>query len=84
MKESENLKVKFLFCLFFSKNVEHHIHNQLSHLEKCNILCSQQCGFTTNIAIANLLKQILDGLDERNYGIDVFLDLQKPFDMVYQ
>ena len=70
-----------------SKIFEKHIYKELlSYLEFNNILCEQQCGFrigiSTNIAIGKLLNKIILGLEANKYGVGVFLDLQKAFDMV--
>ena len=50
------------------------------------ISCEQQCGFvnglSTDIFVAKLLKHIHDGLDANKFGICVFIDLRKAFDMV--
>ena len=60
-----------------------HINNYLTHKK---ILYVQQCGFTnelsTDISLAKLLKHVHDRLDANNFGISVFLDLRKAFDMV--
>ena len=71
----------------FSKIFEKHIYNELlMYFEQNNILCKEQFGFrkgiSTNIAIANLLEKIYGGLERNIYGIGVFLDLQKAFDVV--
>ena len=70
-----------------SKILEKHIYKELlSYLELNNILCEQQCGFrigiSTNVAIGKLLNKITSGLEDNKYGVGVFLDLQKAFDMV--
>ena len=71
----------------FSKILESHIYNELlSYLDYNDILCHQQCGFrkgiSTNIAIGKLINKIYSGIEESKYGIGMFLDLQKAFDMV--
>ena len=71
----------------FSKIFERHLYNELlGYLDKHNIICPQQCGFrkgvSTNVAIAKFVNQVITGLNENKYGIGVFLDLQKAFDMV--
>ena len=57
--------------------------NYLTHKK---ILCEQQCdfisGLLTDISIAKLLKHVHEGLDTSKYGICVFLDLRKAFDLV--
>ena len=37
---------------------------------------------STDISVAKLLKHVHDGLDANKFGICVFLDLRKAFDMV--
>ena len=69
------------------KLFESHIYNDLlAFIEANGILCPQQCGFrknsSTNIAVTKLLDKIVSGMEERKFGLGVFLDLQKAFDMV--
>ena len=71
----------------FSKIFEKHLCKHMSnYLTQKKILCEQQCGFisglSTDISIAKLLKHVHEGLDTRKYGICVFLDLRKAFDLV--
>ena len=71
----------------FSKIFEKHLCKHLSdYLARKKILCEQQCGFisglSTNISIAKLLKNVYEGLEDNKYGMCVFLDLRKAFDMV--
>ena len=71
----------------FSKIFEKHIYNELLiYIEQNNVINDQQCGFrkgvSTNIAIAKFIKEVICGLNENKYGIGIFLDLQKAFDMV--
>ena len=71
----------------FSKILEKYIYSQLSSfVEKHKILTVHQCGFrkgvSTNVAIGNLLYKIYNGINLNKYGIGVFLDLQKAFDIV--
>ena len=72
-----------VFSKIFEKHLCKHISNYLMHKK---ILCEQQCGFinglSTDISIAKLLKYVHEGLEENKYGICVFLDLRKAFDMV--
>ena len=70
-----------------SKIFERHIYNELiSYVESEKILSCEQSGFrkesSTNIAIAKLLNQIIEGIEAKKLGLCVFLDLQKAFDMV--
>ena len=56
------------------------------YLMKKKILCEQQCGFinglSADISVAEIIKQIHDGLDVNKFGVCFFLDLRKAFDMV--
>ena len=59
----------------------------LNFFSRHEIICEQQSGFmknySTNLSIAKLLKKIVGGMDAKNIGLYVFLDLQKAFDLVY-
>ena len=60
---------------------------QLSrHCEVNNIINPHQWGFrrglSTDIAIGKFLERVIEGFNENKYGIGVFLDLQKAFDLV--
>ena len=70
-----------------SKLLEKYIHSQISsYFETKNIFNNQQCGFrnrrSTDLSIAKLLKMIIEGVDEGKYGVSVFLDFKKAFDLV--
>ena len=70
-----------------AKIFEKHIYNQLNYFVEMNqILCKQQAGFRKNsstcISIAKLLNGIISGVEDGRYGLCVFLDLQKAFDMI--
>ena len=49
-------------------------------------MCSEQAGFrknsSTSVSISKLLDKIISGVDEGTFGLCVFLDLKKAFDMV--
>ena len=71
----------------FSKIFEKHLYNELLfYFEGNNIIVDQQCGFrkgvSTNVAIGKFLKRVYSGLNDGKFGIGLFLDLQKAFDMV--
>ena len=71
----------------FSKILEKHLYDQLiMHFDSHNIIANQQCGFrkevSTNIAIGKFFKRVYSGINEGKYGIGLFLDLQKAFDVV--
>ena len=70
-----------------AKIFEKFIYDQLIEYVECNdLLCHQQSGFrrnsSTSISIAKLLDKVISGADEGNFGLCVFLDMQKAFDMV--
>ena len=58
----------------------------LMYFEQHEILAKQQCGFrkelSINIAIGNFLNRVYAGVNEGKFGVGIFLDLQKAFDMV--
>ena len=68
---------------FFEKYIYQHLS---SYVEINNILCDQQAGFrkksSTNISIAKFLDKVISGVDEGVFGLGVFLDFRKAFDMV--
>ena len=70
------------------KILEKIIFPQLSrHCEVNNIINPHQWGFrrgqsTHDIAIGKFLERVIEGFNENKYGIGVFLDLQKAFDLV--
>ena len=71
----------------FSKVFERHIHTELTnYFDSLDIINAEQFGFrrgvSTNEAIAKFLKYIYSGLNENNYNMGIFLDLQKAFDLV--
>lgn len=71
----------------FSKIFEKFLHIEFSnHLNSHNAITASQFGFkhgvSTDIAIAKLLENVYKGLNQNLYGIGVFLDLQKAFDLV--
>jgi hypothetical protein len=57
-----------------------------SHLNKNNILLTEQFGFrkklSTEMATYTLLNNILSSLDKKHYIGGLFCDLQKAFDCV--
>ena len=64
-----------------------YIYNELLiYIENHNVNGDQQYGFrrgvSTNIGTAKFIKEVIHGLYEIKYGIGIFLDLQKAFDMV--
>ena len=69
-----------------SKIFEKFLCEQILYLEKKNILTKYQFGFrkkiSTDVAIANFLKDVVEGVDSGEYCIGVFLDLRKAFDLV--
>ena len=70
-----------------AKIFEKFIYDQLIEFVELNgLLCHQQSGFrrnsSTSISIAKLLDKVIAGADEGSFGLCVFLDLQKAFDMV--
>jgi hypothetical protein len=72
----------------FSKITEKNIYKrQYSHLNKNNILVVEQFGFreksATEVAMHNLLNNILPSLDKKNYFGGSFCDLQKAFNCEY-
>ena len=58
----------------------------LTFLEKENLIFNSQFGFrpkhSTNHALINLTEQIKEALDQGQYAVGVFVDLQKAFDTV--
>ena len=71
----------------FSKILEKHLYNELLfYFESKNIITEQQCGFrrevSTNIAIGKFLNRVYSGLNDGKFGIGLFLDLQKAFDLM--
>ena len=70
-----------------SKIFEFYIYEQLlSYFDRYNIITSEQCGFrkntSTNVSIANFLKNVVECLDSREYCVGIFMDLRKAFDLV--
>ena len=70
-----------------AKIFEKFIYDQLiEYVESNGLLCRQQSGFrknsSTSISIAKLLDRVISGADEGSFGLCVFLDMQKAFDMV--
>ena len=71
----------------FSKIFEKIIYNRLYHLlSSNNILVRQQFGFrknlSTTMATHNLLKEVLDALNNNYLVGGIFCDLKKAFDCV--
>ena len=71
----------------FGKLFEKIIHSQLYNFFEVNeILNKHQSGFrkkfSVDTSITNLLKNIIHGIDRNNFGLCVFLDLKKAFDLV--
>lgn len=71
----------------FSKVYERVVFNRLlNFLNQNNILCSSQFGFrpkhSTSHAIINLIDQISEAIDKKEYTVGIFIDLSKAFDTV--
>uniref|UniRef100_A0A3B3C2G3 Reverse transcriptase domain-containing protein n=1 Tax=Oryzias melastigma TaxID=30732 RepID=A0A3B3C2G3_ORYME len=71
----------------FAKILEKLFHKRLyNYLENHNILCEQQYGFrpnrTTTLALIDLVENISNAIDNKQYAIGVFLDLTKAFDTI--
>jgi hypothetical protein len=71
----------------FSKVIEKIIYKGLySYLNMNNILVKKQFGFrkepSTEMAMYNILNNILTSLDKKRYVGSLFCDLQKAFDCV--
>ena len=70
-----------------SKIFEKHLYNELTtYAENNNLISPHQWGFTrgvsTDVAIAKLMEKVYGGLNEGQFGVGVFLDLEKAFDLV--
>jgi hypothetical protein len=73
---------QFLFLLHSQKVFKKIIYNRLyQHLSSNNILVSQQFGFrknlSTTMATYNLLKEVLDTLNNNSLVGGIFCDLKK-------
>ena len=71
----------------FSKILEGIMYNRLhKYLVKENILYKKQYGFQkghfTEHAVAQLVDQIHDSFEKREYTLAIFIDLSKAFDTV--
>ena len=71
----------------FSKLFEKFIYKQLMHyFETKDILRAEQGGFragcTTDVSIGKLLQFIVSDVDGGRFGISLFLDFQKAFDLI--
>ena len=71
----------------FSKILERIMYNQLfSYLQEENILYPKQFGLqnkhSTDHAIVLIVDQICECFDNKEYTLEVFIDLSKPFDTV--
>ena len=67
----------------FEKIIYQRLYNFFDERE---ILVKEQSGFrkgySVNVSIARLLKNVVEGIDSGNFGLCVFLDLKKAFDLV--
>ena len=77
--------ISILSCI--SKILERLIFTQLSqHFEGNNIINDSQWGFrkgvSTDIAIGKFMERVIHSRNNNEYGLGVFLDLQKAFDLV--
>ena len=71
----------------FAKIFEKFLKEEICYYFESNDLFSpNQWGFrkgvSTNIAVAKFMQQVYEGLNSNEYGIGVFLDLRKAFDIV--
>ena len=71
----------------FSKLLERIIYNKIyNHVTKNNLLYDKQFGFqkhcSTEYAILQLTREILDSFQENKFTLGVFVDLSKAFDTV--
>uniref|UniRef100_A0A3P9N665 Reverse transcriptase domain-containing protein n=1 Tax=Poecilia reticulata TaxID=8081 RepID=A0A3P9N665_POERE len=71
----------------FSKILEKLFVNRLNlFIDKHNILSSSQYGFksgnSTSMAIMDLIEQITEAVDQKQYCVSVFVDLKKAFDTI--
>ena len=71
----------------FSKIFERYLHTQITNfINKNNILHQYQYGFrellSTDLALAQISKDISDKMEESKYTCSVFIDLAKAFDTV--
>ena len=65
----------------FSKLLDKIMYNRLEkYLSDNNYLYEKQCS--TELAVIQLRSQILQGFNENNYTIGIFIDLNKAFDTV--
>ena len=70
-----------------SKIFEKFLNAQLTeYFETNQILSANQWGFrggiSTEMAIAKFIQKVINGFNDKKFGIGVFLDLQKAFDLV--
>ena len=77
--------ISVLPCFF--KILERIMYNRLQkYLKHQNILYDKQFGFqtdhSTDHAIAQLVDQIYEAFEKKEYTLDVFMDLSKAFDTV--
>ena len=77
--------ISLLNC--FGKLFEKLIFKQLSSfLDENEILTNMQNGFrkgrNVDISISNLMKNVVEGIDKNEFGLAVFLDFKKAFDLV--
>lgn len=71
----------------FSKIIEKVIYNSLhAYFEKYNLFCKEQHGFrkntSVNMALFDLLTNIMSSVDNRNPVCAIFTDMSKAFDYV--
>ena len=71
----------------FDKLLERIIYNRLyRHLQVNNVLYEYQFGFRKNystiLALLDVTDSIYENIDQGNYGVGIYIDLQKAFDTV--
>ena len=71
----------------FSKVIEKCIHNRIyKFVSNMEILSPSQFGFikgsSTELAVSNLMEYFYDVINDREYCINIFIDLRKAFDTV--